>query len=73
MYIIKIGNAYVTADGNLTIVQADALKVDIPAGGIAPRLVRFKTRLDRDIARHAAIDGSPTPLSESDYYDDNRF
>jgi hypothetical protein len=49
MHIIKVGNAYVTATGGLSVRQADALKVDIPPAGhtgtvALPRLVRFKVR-----------------------------
>ena len=67
MHIIKIGDSYVSATGGLTTRQSDALHVNIPAGPVTPRLVKFRPR-----QRPTAPDASPFPLRYGyDGYDDS--
>ena len=43
-YVIKVGSQYVTATGELTDRQADALRVDLPVRSDAARLVKIRPR-----------------------------
>jgi len=69
MHIIKIGDAYVTATGGLSVRQSDALRVDIPTAGgyLVPRFVKLRNaRLTPNQA--SMIDGSPDPLTDPRFY-----
>lgn len=62
MYLLKVGVLYVTANGELSDRQSDALRVNVDAAQPHPRFVHLKVRtLDSDAA---------TDYSSFDYGDD---
>jgi hypothetical protein len=44
VYIVKVGDLYVTPDGDLSPAQADAVRVIVTTGEVPPRAVRLRSK-----------------------------